>query len=619
MEIKRSADALAQARADNISPEAAGSLPGLFAERVRRSPHAIAYREFDRATEQWRDFAWHELERRVGEASAALAAAGLQPGDRVAIALPNGVDWVTFDLAALSLGAVVVPLYLHDSAANMAFILADSGARVLIVDLGSRWAALAAHHGQLAQLEQVWINAQPAAVEGRSRPTVRAFAEVLAAPAPPMAGHRVEPDALATIVYTSGTTGRAKGVVLSHRAVLWNAHAVMRLIPPRPEDVFLSCLPLAHAFERTIGYYLPMMAGCTVAYARSIETLAADLRAQHPTVLLAVPRLYERACGAVRAKAGRNPLKRALLNRAVTLGRAQFEASQGRGENFGWLQRRAWRWLDGLVGAQVRAAFGGRLRVAVSGGAPLPLDIGEFLNGLGVPLVEGYGLTEAGPVVATNTLEDNVPGSVGRPLEGVAVQLSQGGELLVRSPSLMQGYWRADDLTQAAVDRGWLHTGDLAEIRAGRLYLTGRSKDLLVLPTGKKVSPGQIEAAIAQDPLVAHVLVIGDNRPFLAAVVALEKAGWNELAAQLAIPPGAPNHRVAREAVLRRVGERLKQQPRYAKVRAVHLTLDAWTVENGLLTPTLKTRRPLLEAKYSRDIAALYAATATSRTASTSA
>ena len=318
------------AAADIIPQNVAVTLAGLFRERVRRSPNAIAYREFDQRVGAWRARTWHEMDVRVGQIRAALAAAGLKLGDRIAIALPNCADWVAFDIAALSLGLVVVPLYVHDSAANMAFILTHSGARLLVIDTEARWSRLLPHWPELLGLEHIWIRDGLDAHSGDlSRPGLKSLDDVLNSVTKTSPEQRSTPDALATIIYTSGTTGQPKGTMLSNRAVLWNAEAAARVIPPRPDDVFLSCLPLAHAFERTVGYYLPMIGGATVAYARSIEALSEDFRSIRPTVFLGVPRLYERACTAIRARAHRRPLQRALLDLTANQGWKQFESRAG--------------------------------------------------------------------------------------------------------------------------------------------------------------------------------------------------------------------------------------------------------------------------------------------------
>lgn len=604
-----------RATVELIGMDAAGTLAGLFRARVRLSPDGVAYREFDAQGRRWRDHTWRNMDRRVDQVRAALRRAGFEPRDRLAIALPNSTDWVCFDIAALSLGIIVVPLYLHDSPTNMAFILTNCGARGLVIDTEARWRSLLPHWPELIGLEHVWVrDGLGADSADLARPGIQALADVLEHEGNGEPWLTLKPDDIATIIYTSGTTGRPKGAMLSHRAILWNAVMTAQVVPPRSDDRFLSCLPLAHAFERTVGYYLPMLGGSQVIYARSIEALTEDLRSQRPTVFLGVPRLYERASIAIQARAQKNPIKRLLLRTTAALGWKRMEAQQSGQPDIGGLRRIIWSLLDRWIGTQIRLAFGGCLRVAVSGGAPLPLDVARFLIGLGIPLVEGYGLTEAGPVVTANKVGAYVPGTVGRPLEGIGLEISSRGELLIRSPSVMNGYWNNEALTAEAIDaHGWLHTGDLAEIIEGRVAIRSRLKELLVLSTGEKVAPAEIEAAMLRDPLFEHALVVGDGKPFLAAVLVLDKKGWEKLETGLAVPTAELNHASTRAEALRRLGDQLAHFARHAQVRAVHLTLDRWTVENGLLTPTLKTKRAPLQAKYKNEIEKIFAETAASR------
>jgi long-chain acyl-CoA synthetase len=360
---------------------------------------------------------------------------------REALLLPNGIDWVCFDMAAHASGLVVVALYPHDSPANNAFILSHSDARLALLDSHARWRSLAGFCTVFPGLTRVWIrnnNArEPAAVA--AGPVLHGLADVLAAetPVPPVVP--VAPTTLATLIYTSGTTGQPKGVMLSHFALLWNAEATAAIIPPLADDVFLSILPLAHAFERTVGYYLPMMGGCAVAYARSAQDLRDDFVTVRPTVLVAVPYLFERMCAAIRASVKGSVVKRTWPHLAASLGWRRVEAAQHPDRHLNFGDFLLWPVLNRFVAMPVTAVFGGRLRVAVSGGAPLGAGIARFLIGLGLPLVEGYGSTEAAPVAAAADLGDNVPGSVGHPLPNVDFKLSGQGELLVHLPSVMIG------------------------------------------------------------------------------------------------------------------------------------------------------------------------------------
>ncbi|MFI5012190.1 MAG: AMP-dependent synthetase/ligase, partial [Hyphomicrobiales bacterium] len=481
----------------------AGTLWGLFCKRVRQTPDSFACRDYNPVSDSWRNHTWRAIAARTDLFNAALVKQGLKPGDRAALLLPNGIDWVCFDMAAHALGLVVVALYQHDSPANNAYILGHSDARLVFLDTPARWQSLSAHCAAFPCLERVWVRdgaAEPDIVA--AGPIVRHLTDVLAGENPAPAVIPVPPTALATLIYTSGTTGRPKGVMLSHFALLWNAEASAAIIPPRPDDIFLSILPLAHAFERTVGYYLPMMSGSTVVYARSARELGADLVTIRPTVLLGVPRLFERMCAAIRGNVEGSVGKRILLRLAASFGWRRVESGQHPERRLNLGERLLWPLLYRLVVMPVMAAFGGRLRVAVSGGAPLGAGIARFMIGLGFPLVEGYGLTEAAPVVAATALGDNVPASVGRPLPGVDVKLTARGELLVRSPSVMIGYWKDEAGTTQALDAaGWLSTGDIAEIRNGRIFIAGRLKEMIVLSIGEKVNPNIIEAEIARDAL----------------------------------------------------------------------------------------------------------------------
>lgn len=588
-----------------VDRDSARTLPGLFRQRVARTPQALAYRQYE--DERWRDYTWSEIAALVARWQQGLEREGLQPGDRVALSLRNGVEWVCLDQAALGLGLVPVPLYTADSAENMAHILADSGARLLLLDSAQRWSDLTARRAALPALARVLCpNGERAATD----PLVRTLRDWL--PPEPAALHdRVQdPEALATIVYTSGTTGRPKGVMQSHAAILWTAQAVLERIPALPSDLFLSFLPLAHSFERTVGYYLPMMAGCPVCYARSSELLREDLALMRPTVLLAVPRVYDKIYLAIQARLGERGVARWLFETAIDLGWRRFLAEQGRGPRLHPAARLAERLLRRSLARPVLDKLGGRLRVAVSGGAPLSPAVARFFIGLGLPLTEGYGLTEASPVLSNAPPSECRPGSVGRPLPGLEIRLGPQGELFARTPGRMLGYWGQPQATALAIDAdGWLHTGDLAEIRDGYVAIRGRLKDILVTSTGEKVPPGEMEMALTMDPLFDQALVLGEGRPFLAALLVLEPAAWSRLARDLGLDPADPHarrHPAALAAVLARVQERLRSFPGYAQIRAVHLGLEPWTVENGLITPTLKARRERLESRFAAEIRQLY-------------
>ncbi len=591
----------------------ARTIHATFRERVTEGADAPAYHWFDAEASGWTTLNWREVACLVDDYARAITRVGLEPGARVALLLANGPGWIAFDVATMSCGLVTVPLYLQDSAENWAAIISKARCRLVLVDTHSRWTALSRVLPEDNESLYVWIKQTSKSATSTTNSSKGVSIETLASAVTAGRGvdlpvDRSKADDLATIIFTSGTTASPKGVMLSHHAILWNAAAVTRFISIEPDDVFLSVLPLAHAFERTLGCYLPMMAGASVAYARAPQTLAEDFKTVRPTVFLGVPRIYERIAARIRRKAGDATWKRWLLETAARIGWARFQAERGRAPRPSMLKRLAHRLLDAFVARRVRAVLGGRLRVAVSGGAPLPPDVSHFLCAMGVPLVEGYGLTEAAPVVTATTIEDSLPGSVGRPLHGIEVRLGENDELLVKTPSRMIGYWQDARTTSEAFDDGWLRTGDTARIDDGRVFISGRLKDLLVLSTGEKVPASAVEAVVGADPLFAQACVVGNGRPCLLAIVILETVAWERLAAEHNVDPALPGNEAARRIVLARIHRMTAHLPVPARIRAVVVDAETWTTENGLLTPTLKVRRDAVAKRYAREIDDLYRA-----------
>ncbi len=574
-----------------IEPVSVDNLSALLRERVRRTPQAPAYRWFDRETSRWRDLDWNGVAARVARWQMAMLGEGLRAGDRVALMAGNGLDWVCFDQAAMGLGLVVVPLYFNDRGDNVGWILRRTGARLLFVDSAEQWQRVSA---SLRNLSLRIVLGEGAGIDFDADERLALLRDWLPPDGGELRTSSASHSAVATIVYTSGTAGRPKGVLLSHGNILWNAWASHHCSAVHGDDLFLSFLPLSHMLERTVGCYLPMMAGATVAFARSAANLAEDLVHIRPTVLISVPRIYERIYARIdESMKQRSAFARYLFKAAVGTGWARFEYDQGRGR---WsLRFLAWPLLRRLVAGPVRERLGGRVRIAVCGGAPLPVHVARRFIALGVPLVQGYGMTELGPVVSGNSLEDNDPASVGRPLRDVEVRIGPGDELLVRSPGLMQGYLDDDEASAAAIDAdGWMHTGDCGRLEDGRIYITGRIKDIIVLSNGEKVSPVDMESAVTMHPLFEQAMVVGEGRPFLAALLVLDPAQWAAFVAERGLrdePHSLLNEPRLLDEVSRLVGEQLTGFPGYAQVRRVALTLEPWTVDNGLLTPTMKLRR----------------------------
>lgn len=591
---------------DLIPADRAGTLFGLLRERAGRTPEADAYRQFDKAAGSWATVTWQEALARTETIADAMAAAGLEPGDRVAIFLHNCLDWVCFDMAAHKLGLPVVPLYTNDAISSTAYVLSDARPRLVFVDTPARWTAIEGALERSDFIERVWIHdaAPEDALPDPATPFRRALEQSAGRGSPERSG----PEDLAALIYTSGTTGAPKGAMLTHRALLANAEGVAKVFPPVRDDVFLSILPLAHGFERTMGYVLPMLGGACVAYAQSLLRLRQDMATLRPTAIMAVPRFYESIYTAARRSASESPARLRLFEMTGRIGWQRFAARAGAGPAPGMVDRMIWPLLDRLVARKVQAAFGGRLRVAVSGGATFPPEISRDLIGLGIPMVEGYGLTEAGPVVTASLQQQYLPGTVGFALPGIEVRRTEGGELRVRSPAAMTGYWQNPDATSAMIDpEGWLRTGDLGVIENGRIAVTGRLKHILVLSNGENVNPRPIETDLEADPLFEQVCVTGDGRPYLTVLLVLNREAWAELAAADGLTPDNPNTPEAERAILARVKSHLKGYPAHQQIRACHAMLEEWTVEQRLVTPTLKLRREKIVAAFERQIAALYA------------
>jgi len=536
----------------------------------RNQPQKILYRQYQEGV--WKDHNVAALLHLVGRWQAGYRNAGLQAGDRVALCMKNGIYWVAADLAALASGLVVVPLYADDNTENQAWCIENSGAKLLVTD---HLRFLSHFQSHLAHL--------PVIVLVRGEAVLPAIALDAWLPEDGSLTIAEQPtEELATIVYTSGTMGRPKGVMLSHGNILANLEGILDAYEVYENDSLLSVLPLSHMFERTGGYYLPLRAGAVVTYCRGINELANDLAEQEPTIVMAVPRLFERMLARIEERMKSSPLKRWLFFCAAKAGWRRF-----RGEAC-WHDWLTLHTIYPLIAKPLAARLGSRISKAKMGGAALDQRVAQTFIGLGVPLLQGYGLTEAAPVVAVNREDNNDPASVGEPLPNVECRLSQQSELLVRGPNVMLGYWGNLEATHKIIDaEGWLNTGDVVEIREKRIYIRGRSKNILVLSNGEKIAPEDIEAAVVSDPVFDQVMVVGEGRPFLVLL--------------------AVTHEGDEQALLRRVNAQMKHLPRYARIRRVISLREPWSVENGLLTPTLKIRRAAILERYQAKIEAVYA------------
>lgn len=534
-------------------------------------PQRTIYRQFSQ--QSWHNYRVADVLDLAARWQASFSAHGYRPGERIALCLRNSVDWVAIDQAALGLGLVIVPLYADDNAENIAWCLSDSGARLLVLESVRIFKAL--RNTGLALPEVLSLNPE---IEAPAVPAQRWLAER-------GGGFRVEPlapDTLATIVYTSGTSGRPKGVELTHGNILHNVKGILERVRFSREDHFLSLLPLSHMFERTCGYYVALAGGgARVSFSRGVNQLAEDLAHERPSVLIAVPRVFERFVARIENVLKDSRPKRALFDLAVASGARR---AAGRGN---LLDRFACKLLDRAIARPIRAKLGGRLSLSVVGGAKLDARVARVLVGLGLQVVHGYGMTEASPVISATDQQGDDLESVGKLFPGLEARLDEHGALHVRGPSIMRGYWKNPEATAAVLNDGWLNTGDVAEIRDGRIYIRGRIKDIMVLSNGEKFPPQEAENAILSDPLFEQAILVGEGQSFISLLAVTHERNEKKLVAA--------------------ANARLSAFPRYVRVRRVIALDEPWTIENGLLTPTLKVRRSAVSERYRQQIAALYA------------
>jgi long-chain acyl-CoA synthetase len=594
--------------------ESLSTLCEFFQNRVRLAPDDEALREFDKSVKKWISYSYRDVSDAVLAWRRSFARLGLARGTRVAMLLPNGVNAVCFDQAALANALVPVPLHAIDTPGSSAYILQDSGSEVLVTNKLARWLAIQQSGFDVSAVKKV-ILTDEAQVPAED-PLVERLSDWLAAgsrqtalPEPPKA------DDLAAIVYTSGTTGKPKGVMLTHANIASNVRSTLAHVKPDIGAVFLSFLPLSHTFERTAGYYLALATGSTIVFNRSLQLLGEDFKVVRPHVMISVPRVYERIYAKLNtALAKKGKMAQLFFESAVDAGWEDFcrrNSVKADAAGVGFGRRLLGKALKEKVSRTLQEQFGGRLKVAISGGAALNTKVAKVFCGLGLPIIQGYGMTETSPIIAGNTVEDNDPDTVGRLLRDVEVRLGEAGEVQVRAASVMKGYWgRPKETQQTFTEDGWLKTGDVGCFDAnGRLRLNGRIKEIIVTSTGEKISPVDIETAAECDPLISQAYAVGDGEAYIAVLVSLEKEAWAKLAKSLGLTPEDPaslQDSRARQAVLGVVRKSCAAFPAYAVPRNVALTLDAWTIENGLLTPTLKLKRGPMKIRYQQLLKEMY-------------
>ena len=588
------------------------SLADMFLSQVKRYGDRVLYR-FARDG-QWQSYTWQESLRQVREIALGLISLGIKKGDRAAIFSANRVEWSLIDWANNCTGVLTVPIYSSSTRPQVFQILEHSGSTVLFVDSAERLKKLDLLHPGLRPVK--WIiqiepegNLANAAgesvrvfslheVQEMGRRYSEAHGEVF-----DQIAYSLRPEDDLTIIYTSGTTGEPKGVLTTHGHYLFMVDAVIAAIPSTDQDVNLQFLPLAHSYGR-LEHFMVVAGGYTCGFARSLETIAKDLLVIRPTILFSVPRIYENAYERIRSRAATGSrLRRLFFRWAVSIGR-QFSRYQREGKKILWGLRIGCYLAHRLVFARIHSAFGGRLRLSISGGAPLSAEIAEFFHATGILILEGYGLTETSTVSHVNRAEWYKFGTVGLPLKGVECWIAPDGEILLRGPNNLKSYYRDPEGTQEALNaHGWFHTGDIGEIdKDGFLKITGRKKDLIVTSGGKNIAPQMIENFIKTDPMIANVMVMGDRQAHVMALIALNHEKVREWGRDEGLKFRSPEEMASHPRIFGVVKERIRQKNKELTpseaVRSFRIIPHDFTIEKGELTPTLKLKRQVVMERY---------------------
>ncbi len=585
------------------------SLPAMFFEQAGR----LGDKPFLWAKHQrhYQPLSWAAAARDVRLLAQGLRALGISAGDRVALVAENRPEWVVADLAIMSAGAITVPAYVTNTVDDHRHVFASSGACAAIVSRSSLSARVLAAANQVDSMR--WVIAIEPAAGQASAVDILAWDEMLAngGREPDDTAERVAglgPDDLACLIFTSGTGGLPKGVMTTHRNILANCRGAYRVLEQLGlgDEVFLSFLPLSHAYEHTAGLMFPISIGAQIYFAESAETLAANLLEARPTIMTAVPRLYETLHRRILLGVERKgALARRMFDKAVAIGRKRGAlAAPSLGE------RLIDPALDRLVRSGLRRRFGGRLKAMVSGGAPLNPEIGSFFVALGVTLLQGYGQTEAGPVISCNLPARIKIDTVGPPLDGVRVRVADDGEILVAGDNVMKGYWNDPHATAQALDDGWLKTGDVGHIdEDGYIRITDRKRDFIKNSGGEMLSPARIEGHLTLEPEIAQAMVFGDRRPYLVAIIVPDAefvaafAAKDPASREAAAVTADPEFVKAIGAAVARVNRGLTPVER---VRRFVIAAEPFTIANGQMTPTLKVKRHAIREAYGAALAALY-------------
>ncbi|MBI5366216.1 MAG: long-chain fatty acid--CoA ligase [Planctomycetes bacterium] len=555
---------------------------------------------------RWLDIAATDASERVRQYSLGLCALGINHQDRVALISENRPEWAMVDFAAHTCGAVLVPLYPTLLADTTRYILNDSQAKVCIVSNKAYLDKVLSVRAQCPQLKHVVVMdatfksadvlslddmAAQGVAKGKAEPNLRTDRS-----------RAVKPEDLATLIYTSGTTGDPKGVMLTHQNLVSNVVSTCKMVEFGPTDTALSLLPLSHVFERMVDYGL-FHQGVSVAYAESIDTVRDNIIEVKPTIMAAVPRLYEKIYDRILEGAkAKPPILQKIFHWGIGVGR-EVAALQLKGQEPGFLLGVKQRIADKFVFSKIRERTGGRIRFFISGGAPLSREIAEFFHAVGIKILEGYGLTETSPVLTLNTLAAFRPGTVGKPLYGVEVQIASDGEIIARGPNIMKGYYNHPEWTAEVMKDGWFCTGDIGEFDAdGYLRITDRKKDLIKTSGGKYAAPQPLENKLKLNSFVTNAVIVGNARKFISVLIVPNLDRVEALLKTQGVAVGSRaelmKHAKTMELYTGVLGEINKDLPSFEQVKKFAFIEKDFTIEGGEITPTMKVKRKVVETKY---------------------
>jgi long-chain acyl-CoA synthetase len=592
------------------------NLADMFYSKRQTYPDHIAYRFKEAGI--WQEVNFKNAVDKAENLSGGFAARGINKGDKIAIISGNRLEWAISDYAALFLGAILVPIYPSLMGHQMAYILNDAQVRLLIVEDASQIEKIENIRSQLKQVLAYYVIEDFESRNKSNWPLLAALekegSDFLANRETYIPEHidALKREDIATIIYTSGTTGEAKGVVLTHRNFFANLESVSELFDCYPEDEFLSFLPLSHILERTAGHYFSCYHAATVSYAESIDSLPENLVEIRPTLMISVPRLFEKMYSRILAAVeGGSSLKRKIFYWSIRSGRA-FMRLKMAGEQIPLLMKTKQGLAYKLVFGKLKQRLGGRIRYCISGGAPLPATIGEFFNAAGLTILEGYGLTETSPGIAFNRPEAYKFGAVGRPLPNVEVKIAEDGEILTRGEHVMLGYYNKEEETKEVIDNeGWFSTGDIGFIDdEGFLVITDRKKNIIVTSGGKNISPQPIENNLLTSKFIEQAVVIGDRRKYCSAVIVPAREALQSWAEKKGIASKSYTDLLANKQTIDLIQGEIDNLTEdfasFERIKKFCLLPEIFSQEGGELTPSLKIKRRVIEEKYSELIEKMY-------------